>query len=152
MATDIVNTPSITSTPISTATTEPRDLEAGIRRSNAPRGHLDENDEKSILNEVDEAEEQDDDIDKVIAAVAHPRRVPSGETHARSSRPIAHALAGNGSELAILGFTNRGDYWEHAAFGRSRITAIVIASVAICCLMYCLTASTWVYSGIRKST
>ena len=146
-----VNTPPVTFPSPTTATTDPRDLEAGIHKSNAPHDHLDGNEEKSMLKE-DEEDAQEDDIDKVVAAVSRPKGGPSGETLSRASKQTSQPLGGNGGELATLGFTNRGDYWEHSAFGRSRIIAIIIASVAICCLLYCLVASTWVYSGIREST
>ncbi|KAM7538756.1 hypothetical protein Aperf_G00000057618 [Anoplocephala perfoliata] len=154
----VVTTPPMTSS-VTTTATDSRDLEAGIRKLATPRDHLDGRRESVFERRSTEGDE--DDIDKVVASVSHPRNAPDGGTPSgygsgsltRVPKTIGQGiLVGkttvDGNELAILGFANRIDYWEHPAFGRSRITGIVLAFSAICCLLYCLVASTWVYSGI----
>ncbi|EUB58623.1 hypothetical protein EGR_06506 [Echinococcus granulosus] len=138
----------IASPSIATTTTalEPRDLEAGIRKSTTPLDRVDGN----VEVVVEEAEEVED-IDKIITLVTRPRSGPRGGSLLRAQKSVVGEIGGNGGELSTLGFINRHDYWEHSAFGRSRITAIVLASMAICCLLYCLVATTWAYSGPQQS-
>lgn len=144
-----IATPPVASSSIFTATTstDPRDLEAGIRKSTVPLDHDDGNAEVEVRGAEEEEEE---DIDKVIALVVHPRSGASGGSLLRAQKSVVQEAGSSGGQLPTLGFINRNDYWEHSAFGRSRITAIVLAFVAICCLLYCLVATTWAYSGPRK--
>ncbi|KAM3187319.1 hypothetical protein ACTXT7_002558 [Hymenolepis weldensis] len=141
----------ITTPPIASSSTTSRDLEAGIRKSKIPVDNVDGNTESAVERKLDE-----DDVDKVVASVSRPRSAPSSSiqsgyrsgTLLRSlNAPGQEILIGgtssNGNELAILGFTNRNDYWVHSAFGRSRVTAIMIAFMAISCLLYCLVSTTW---------
>ncbi len=108
------------------------------------------------VDEEDVEDEEEEDIDKVIASVTRPKLTSgsASRTPSRASHPMTTASGPRsttvGGELATLGFTNRNDYWEHSAFGRSRLTAIVLALAAIVGLLYCLGATTWVYSGFRK--
>lgn len=130
---------------------------AGIRKSKIPVDNVDGNAESALERQSDE-----EDVDKVVASVSRPRSAPSSSTqsgyrsgtllrslNAPGQEILIGGTSSNGNELAILGFTNRNDYWVHSAFGRSRVTAIMIAFMAISCLLYCLFSTTWVYSGIR---
>ncbi|KAL5105199.1 hypothetical protein TcWFU_005276 [Taenia crassiceps] len=131
-----IATPPIASPSIATTTT------AGIRKSTTPVNHDDGNAEVVV-----EGAEEEEDIDKVIALVTRPRSGPSGGSLLRAQKSVVQEAGGSGGGLITLGFINHNDYWEHSAFGRSRIAAIVLAFVAICCLLYCLVATTWAYSG-----
>ncbi|VDO07944.1 unnamed protein product [Rodentolepis nana] len=152
--------PIMTHPPMVSSSTTSRDLEAGIRKSDTPIDNVDGSTESAIERKLDENGD-DDDIDKVVAMVSRPRSATSSSaqggyesgTLLRAPRTQGQEMPTGGTsssdnELAILGFTNRNDYWEHSAFGRSRITAIVIAFIAISCLVYCFVSATWVYSGI----
>ncbi|VDM19641.1 unnamed protein product [Hydatigera taeniaeformis] len=138
----IITTPPAAPT---TTVTDSRDLEAGIRKSITPLDHVD-GDVEAVVEEAEEEE----DIDKVVALVTRPRSGASGGSLLRVQKSVVQEAGVSGKELSTLGFINRSDYWEHSAFGRSRITAIVLAFVAVCCLLYCLVATTWAYSGPRK--
>ncbi|BHF80514.1 hypothetical protein SprV_0702364200 [Sparganum proliferum] len=77
---------------------------------------------------------------RVIRVVAE----SGSRTPSRTSHPPSRQVL---SELAALGFNNRNEYWEHSAFGRARICAICLASIASLCLLYSFSSSTWAYSG-----
>uniref|UniRef100_A0A5K3FE18 Ion_trans_2 domain-containing protein n=1 Tax=Mesocestoides corti TaxID=53468 RepID=A0A5K3FE18_MESCO len=119
-----------------------RDLEACVKRSEKER-------------ESEEAKADDDeDIDQIIASLTCPKLTTSSSSinPSRSSYPLGSSRPGatadtSVGELATLGFTNRNDYWEHSAFGRSRLTAILLSVIATVCLLYSLVATTWVYTG-----
>ncbi|VDD82912.1 unnamed protein product [Mesocestoides corti] len=121
-----------------------RDLEACVKRSEKER-------------ESEEAKADDDeDIDQIIASLTCPKLTTSSSSinPSRSSYPLGSSRPGatadtSVGELATLGFTNRNDYWEHSAFGRSRLTAILLSVIATVCLLYSLVATTWVYTGHR---
>nr|CUU99562.1 hypothetical transcript [Hymenolepis microstoma] len=152
--------PLITTPLMASSSTTSRDLEAGTHKSDTPIDNVDGSAESANERKLDENGEEDD-IDKVVVMVSRPRSATSSSAQGvRESGTLLRALktplqeilikgtSSSDNELVILGFTNCNDYWEHSAFGRSRVTAILIAFIAISCLLYCLVSATWVYSGI----
>lgn len=109
-------------------------------------GQESEDEEEEEEDAEETAEEEDfEDVDKVIASVIN--RTPNQTAVSTRSTDLQQRPT---NELAALGFANRNDYWEHSAFRRLRLMAILLALMATLGLIYSLSSTSWVYSGPRE--